>query len=117
MSKSYNSPGEAGTATTMALDEKVLSFLDANHSILAPLELGERRASEDAQIISPHSIKKEESQNEGHVCDWQDRTRQSYISKRKGRRKNDGILSVMSQWIVKHQIGMLLPLSYFISTI
>lgn len=93
----------------MALDEKVLSFLDANHSMLAPLEIGERGASEDAQMIPSHSIKKDQSQNKGHVSDWQDRTRQTYISKRKGRRKNDGILSVMSHWIVKHQIGMLLP--------
>lgn len=108
MSKSYKSPGEAGTATTMALDQRVLSFTDANHSIPAPPELGEWRVSEDAQA-SPHSIKKEKSQNKDQVSDWQDQTKQTCISKRKGRRKNDSILSIMSQWIVEHQIGMLLP--------
>lgn len=109
MSKIYNRLGEIGAGTTMALDERVLPFPDANHSIPAPLEHGESRASEDTQI-PPHSSKKDESQNEDHVSKWQDRTRQTYISKRKGRRKNDSILSVMSQWVVKHQIGMLLPL-------
>lgn len=109
MSKTFNSLGEAGTVTIMALDEKVVSLPDANHSISAPLELGRWKASEHAQI-PPHSSKKEESQNEDHVSGWQDRTRQTYISKRKGRRKHDTILSVMSQWIVKHQIGILLPL-------
>lgn len=116
MSKSYKSPGEAGTATTMALDETVSSFPDANHSIPTPLELGEWRASEDAQT-SPHHNKKEESQNKGHVSDWQDQTRQTCISKRKGRRKNDSFLSIMSQWIVEHQIGMLLPRWYYYFTI
>lgn len=110
MSKSYDSPEEARIATTMALDldERVLSFPDGNHSIPAPIEVDEWRASDDAQIF-PHSSKKEESQNEDHGSDWQDQTRQTYISKRKGRRKNESILSVMSQWIVEHQIGMLLP--------
>lgn len=100
----------------MALDESVLSFSDANHSIPAPPELGEWRASEDAQA-SPHSTKKEESQNKDHVFDWQDQTKQTCISKRKGRRKNDSILSIMSLWIVEHQIGMPLPLWYYSFTI
>lgn len=108
MSKSYKSSGEAGSATTMALDERVLSFPDADHSIPAPSELGAWRKSEDAQAF-PHSTKKEERQNKNHVSDWQDQTNQMCISKRKGRRKNDSILSIMSQWIVEHQIGMLLP--------
>lgn len=102
MSISYKSPGEKETATTMALDESVLTFPDANHSIPALPELGEWRAS-------PHSSKKEENQNKDHVFDWQDQTKQTCISKRKGRRKSDSILSIMSQWIVEHQIGMPLP--------
>lgn len=91
----------------MALDERV-SFPNANCSIPAPPEHGEWGASEDAQA-SPHSTQKEEHQNKDHVSDWQDQPRQTCISKRKGRRKNDSILSIMSQWIVEHQIGMLLP--------
>lgn len=102
MSKINKSLGEAGTATTMALDESVLSLPEANHSIPAPPELGERRASS-------HFIEKEEGQSKDHVFDWQDQTKQTCISKRKGRRKNDSILSIMSQWIVEHQIGMPLP--------
>lgn len=102
MSKISKSLGQAGTPTTTALDGSILSLPKANHSIPAPLELGERRAS-------PHFSEKEESQSKDHVFDWQDQPKQTCISKRRGRRKNDSILSIMSQWIVEHQIGMLLP--------
>lgn len=102
MSKSNKSPVEAGTAITMALDESVLSLPEANYSIPAPPKLGERR-------VSSHFTEKEESQSKDHDFDWQNQTKQTCISKRKGRRKTDSIWSIMSQWIVEHQIGMLLP--------
>ncbi len=93
----------------MALAESTLPYTDGNCSPATMVEVDEWEGSGQVQRIT-HS-KEEESQNVNNTSEWQKHISQTHHSKRKGRRKDETILSAMSQWIVEHQIGRLLPLS------
>lgn len=62
---------------------------------------------------SQATVKSDNFKKDSHLGgrdDWQTQTPQnSHPPKFNGRRRNETILAVMSQWIVEHQVGMLRP--------
>lgn len=86
--------------------EHSVSPTDSNSYSLARLDEAGNREPRISRVIANNSnFKEEDRQDEDGTTEWKDHAPKRRVPKRRTRRKNDGILAAISQWIVEHQVG------------
>lgn len=92
----------------MAMTEDPVCHTDSNTYSLHSQDGVDTWAVHHYARATPNDNSFNEYHHFGVTDDWQARALQkSHAPNFKGRRRNETILAVMSQWIVEHQIGML----------
>lgn len=93
----------------MAVTKNPVSYTDSNAYSLHPRDGVDTLGFHGyTQVTTKSDDFKKDHHHLGGTDDWQAQSLQnSHAQKFKGRRRNETILAVMSQWIVEHQIGML----------
>lgn len=92
----------------MTVTENPMSYTDSNTYSLHPRD---RVDTWGVHGYTQATASNDNFKKDHHLTganDWQAQTRQKpHAAEFKGRRRNETILAVMSQWIIEHQIGML----------
>lgn len=92
----------------MAVTENPLSYTDSSTFSLHPRDGIDTWGVHGYAQTNAKSDNFKNDHRPGGRDDWQAQSPQkSHPPKFKGGRRNETILTVMSQWIVEHQIGML----------
>lgn len=88
-----------------------MSYTDSNTYSLHPRDRVDTWGVHGYSQATPNNDNFKKDHHLTGTNDWQAQTRQkSHATEFKGRRRNETILAVMSQWIIEHQIGLAINL-------